>query len=254
MRCLESLEHPAPDCTAPSGAAAIAKWCHTAWFRRLAISLRKPYSLQTLRFAAHDPLRPAAVSNSLNASQMRRRVFVTVLGSELPPMRSHFFDDWRRHYASSSPMSSSGEHSTGHIQTKIGHHIDHHGARTGVVDMPEVPRDKVINPLGPSAIATCNASRALLAGIAFDASSADANDSASAAIVTLGMEPSAITTEGGRTRFFRCRSVASRDEGWSSTTNGDTYTSYSKRRSFHHSAVTAWCPAMTRSRLGRAVR
>ena len=50
----------------------------------------------------------------------------------------------------------------------------------------------------------CNASRTLFAGTAFDASSASANDSASAAIVTLGM--SAIAR-----RLFRCGSVASRD-------------------------------------------
>ena len=30
-------------------------------------------------------------------------------------------------------------------QTKSRHHVDHHGTRTGVVDMPEVPRDEVIN-------------------------------------------------------------------------------------------------------------
>ena len=58
------------------------------------------------------------------------------------------------HYASSSPISSSGEHRAG--QAKIGHRINHHRARTGVVDMLEVPGNKVINPLSGG---NCNMQR-----------------------------------------------------------------------------------------------
>ena len=50
------------------------------------------FSLQTLRFAVHE----LAPRYTLQLSQCLTHApdVVTVLGGELPPMRSHFFDDW----------------------------------------------------------------------------------------------------------------------------------------------------------------
>ena len=77
-----SLQRPSPPAALERSGIAV----------RWSAGLARSFSLQTLWFTVHD----LALRYSLQLSQCLTHApdVVAMLGSELPPMRSHFFNDW----------------------------------------------------------------------------------------------------------------------------------------------------------------